>query len=59
MTTVDPRAREGAAKPTWRAPKLEELGNVRDFVRSGTAVGKSHLGGDGTNTSPTAPEQMN
>jgi hypothetical protein len=28
-------------KAEWRAPRLEELGNLRSFVRSGNAFGKS------------------
>jgi hypothetical protein len=35
------------AKPTWRSPKLEELGNLRDFVQAGNAFGKSLGSGDG------------
>jgi hypothetical protein len=48
-------------KPRWRTPKLEELGNVRDFVRStgSQANGKSHVGADGSNTEGGAAEQMN
>ena len=35
------------AKPVWRSPKLEELGNLRDFVQAGNAFGKSLGSGDG------------
>jgi hypothetical protein len=36
------------AKPVWRSPKLEELGNLRDFVQAGNAFGKSLGPGDGS-----------
>lgn len=35
-------------KPVWRSPKLEELGNLRDFVQSGNAFGKSGVNTDGS-----------
>jgi hypothetical protein len=35
-------------KPAWHAPTIEELGNLRDFVREGNANGKSTLAADGT-----------
>jgi hypothetical protein len=35
------------ARPAWRTPQVEELGNLRDFVRSGVANGKSILTTDG------------
>ena len=34
-------------KPEWRQPSVQELGNLRDFVRSGNAFGKSALTTDG------------
>ena len=34
-------------KPEWRRPSVQELGNLRDFVRSGNAFGKSALTVDG------------
>ena len=38
---------EETAKPVWRSPKLEELGNLRDFVQAGNAFGKSNGPSDG------------
>ncbi|MGQ0734852.1 MAG: hypothetical protein ACT4QD_14505 [Acidobacteriota bacterium] len=37
-----------SGKPVWRSPRLEELGNLRDFVRSGNAFGKSGAPADGS-----------
>jgi hypothetical protein len=34
-------------KPEWRQPNVQELGNLRDFVRTGTANGKSGFSTDG------------
>jgi hypothetical protein len=34
-------------KPEWRAPKVDDLGNLRDFVRTGGANGKSGPNDDG------------
>ena len=34
-------------KPEWRHPSVQELGNLRDFVRTGNAFGKSVLTTDG------------
>lgn len=34
-------------KPAWRAPKVDDLGNLRDFVRTGGANGKSGPNTDG------------
>jgi hypothetical protein len=34
-------------KPEWRQPTVQELGNLRDFVRSGQAFGKSVITADG------------
>ena len=39
---------EEGARPMWRSPKLEELGNLRDFVQAGNAFGKSLGPGDGS-----------
>lgn len=35
-------------KPVWRRPAVQELGNLRDFVRSGQAFGKSVQVTDGS-----------
>lgn len=35
-------------KPEWRHPSVQELGNLRDFVRTGNAFGKSALMTDGS-----------
>jgi hypothetical protein len=37
---------KGVAKPVWKTPQLEELGNLADFVRVGT--NKSGAGMDAT-----------
>jgi hypothetical protein len=37
----------GNRQARWQAPKLQELGNLRDFVRTGNANGKSGPHGDG------------
>jgi len=42
------RAAAGANKREWRSPRLEQVGNLRDFVREGNAFGKSGAGVDGT-----------
>ena len=34
-------------QPLWHAPKLRELGNLRDLVRVGGAQGKSGIDRDG------------
>ncbi len=34
-------------KPAWRAPRVDDLGNLRDFVRTGGANGKSGPNDDG------------
>ena len=36
-----------ASKRAWQSPRLEELGNLREFVRSGQANGKSGAPADG------------
>jgi hypothetical protein len=37
-----------STKPAWRAPKVDDLGNLRDFVRTGGANGKSGTNTDGS-----------
>jgi hypothetical protein len=44
-------------KPVWRRPLVQELGNLRDFVRTGNALGKSHVITDGA--SMAGNESMN
>ena len=34
-------------KPQWRNPSVQEIGNLRDFVRTGNAFGKSFATTDG------------
>lgn len=34
-------------KPEWRQPSVQPLGNLRDFVRTGNAFGKSFETTDG------------
>jgi hypothetical protein len=48
MAEKDTTAHGSAEKVNWRRPKLEELGNIRQFVQSGQANGKSHLNEDGS-----------
>ena len=36
-----------SSQPLWHTPRLQELGNLRDFVRVGNANGKSHIDMDG------------
>lgn len=51
------------ARPLWHTPKLQELGNLRDFVKVGGANGKSggnmdgnaNCGGEAMNPSPECP----
>ena len=43
----DSSTRKGGEKPVWSTPRLEELGNLRDFVRTGNANGKSGAPSDG------------
>ncbi len=45
------------AKSTWSRPRVTELGNLRDFVRSGQANGKSGAMVDGS--SMAGNETMN
>ena len=42
------KTQDEASKPVWRSPRLEEIGNLRDFVREGNAFGKSGPGADGS-----------
>lgn len=41
---------ERVKKPEWRAPKVDDLGNLRDFVRTGHAFGKTGGPSDGSST---------
>ena len=41
------QANLGTRRASWQAPKLQELGNLRDFVRTGNANGQSGIHGDG------------
>ena len=41
------KVKEPARKLEWRAPKVEQLGNLRDFVRTGNGFGKSGTIPDG------------
>jgi hypothetical protein len=45
-----------SGKAPWRSPKLQELGNLRSFVQSGNAFGKSGTIADGC--SDPAGEKM-
>jgi hypothetical protein len=57
------KSNSDVAQPLWHTPKLQELGNLRDFVRVGNANGKSggHMdgaaacGGEAMNPSPECP----
>jgi hypothetical protein len=50
-------------RPVWQAPTLQELGNLRQFVRAGNASGKSgtvmdgssECGGEAMDVSGTCP----
>ncbi len=46
----DTTAGHGTEKRQWRAPRLQELGNLRDFVQTGHAFGKSGAPSDGEST---------
>jgi hypothetical protein len=46
MKSADSEQRAGR-KPVWQSPKLQELGNIRQFVRTGEAMGKSGTDTDG------------
>jgi hypothetical protein len=43
-------ASEKAQRPTWRTPKVEEVGKLADIVRSGHANGKSGASIDGSSS---------
>ena len=47
MRKFESASRDKAEKPIWRSPKVNELGNLRNFVRTGHAFGKSKLETDG------------
>lgn len=47
MGTTDSKSRAKGEKRAWHSPKVEELGNLRDFVKTGNAFGKSVLTTDG------------
>ena len=46
MNTVD-LPRVPAERPAWQSPRLQELGNIRRFVQTGGANGKSGTQHDG------------
>jgi len=46
MKSAEPK-QNAEGKPVWQSPKLQELGNIRRFVRSGEAMGKSGPDVDG------------
>lgn len=41
MTSNFQAGASNARRSAWQRPKLQELGNLRDFVREGNAFGKS------------------
>jgi hypothetical protein len=45
MAQKNTRATE--SQKQWQKPAVHELGNLRDFVRTGTALGKSSTHTDG------------
>lgn len=45
-------------KPVWRRPAVQELGNLRDFVRTGNAFGKSILITDGSSMAGNESQAM-
>lgn len=47
MGTIDSTPRGNTEKRAWHSPKVEALGNLRDFVKTGNAFGKSVLTTDG------------
>ena len=47
METTNLKPRVTGEKRAWHSPKVEELGNLRDFVKTGNAFGKSILTTDG------------
>ena len=54
---MTPKSPIAPVKPEWRQPKVEELGNLRTFVRTGAANGKSGPNIDGA--SMAGNETMN
>ena len=52
----DESVRNDSQKPVWRTPELQELGNLRTFVQTGHAFGKS--GGPGDGESDPGGEKM-
>ena len=48
MNNTDVTTRSAAHKPVWQSPKLQELGNIRRFVQTGNANGKSGTFIDGS-----------
>lgn len=46
------------AKPRWRQPAVHELGNLRDFVKTGNAFGKSVVTTDGSSMAGNESMQM-
>ena len=47
MGITDSKSRVKGEKRAWHSPKVEALGNLRDFVKTGNAFGKSVLTTDG------------
>lgn len=43
----DTTMRDDGAKAAWSSPRLQELGNLSDFVKVGHAFGKSQVTDDG------------
>ena len=41
MNTRESTSVAAAGKPVWQNPRLQELGNIRRFVQTGNANGKS------------------
>jgi len=57
MEAIDSKTGSGAEKLAWNKPKLQELGNIRQFVQTGGANGKSGHNVDGA--SMAGNETMN
>ncbi len=47
MSMNDEKLPAAGVKPVWKTPKLQDLGNVRQFVQTGAANGKSGTKIDG------------
>lgn len=56
MAPAEPSSPE--KKPVWRRPAVQELGNLRDFVRSGNAFGKSVQITDGSSMAGNESQLM-